>query len=166
LEKYGVIKNSQIKRFTIFALLSCGDADHNIKIEINTRELTPNINEQYEMREYLGITMLAAKKDYLFAGKLAALTVRKETATRDVYDIHFFAKNNWDINDEIIKLRTDKTVKKYLLDCAAYIEKIKDSRILQGLGELVGGEKEKNWIRNYLKKETIFLLKNYASVLK
>ena len=32
-------------------------------------------------------------------------------AARDIYDIHYFAKNNWDINTEVIKVRTGKTVK-------------------------------------------------------
>ncbi|PIY00376.1 hypothetical protein COZ22_00390, partial [bacterium (Candidatus Howlettbacteria) CG_4_10_14_3_um_filter_37_10] len=118
LKKYGEIKDSYIKRFTVFALLSYGDADHNIKIEINTKKLVPNLSEQYELREYLGISMLVAKKDYLFAGKLAALTLRTETAMRDIYDIHYFAKNNWDINRIIRnigfwpKIRYDKYISK------------------------------------------------------
>src|SRR3989338_555165 len=84
LKKYGQLKDSRIKRNTVFFLLSYGDADNNIKIEVNTRTLTPNIKENYENKENLGISMLVAKKDYLFSSKLAALTLRKETAMRDV----------------------------------------------------------------------------------
>lgn len=164
LGKYGEIKDSYIKRFTIFALLSYGDTDHNIKVEINTRELVPNIKEQYEMKEYLGISMFVAKKDYLFAGKLLALTLRSEMAMRDVFDIHYFAKNNWSINHEVIKIRTKKTTKEYLKDCIAFVEKIKDSQIMHGLGEVVDGEKEKAWIKTHLKNDTVFMLKNYMSV--
>ena len=51
LEKYGEIKNSRIKRFTIFSLLSYGDADHNIKVEINIRMLIPNLKEHYELKD-------------------------------------------------------------------------------------------------------------------
>jgi predicted nucleotidyltransferase component of viral defense system len=166
LSKYGQIKDQYIKRFTVFALLSYGDNDHNIKVEINVRKLVENIQDHYELKEYLGISMFVAKKDYLFASKLSALTLRKETATRDIYDIHYFAKNNWDINAEVIKKRTDKTIKEYLADCIAFIEKVKDNQILQGLGELVGSEKEKAWIRTHLKADAIFMLKNYMSVLK
>ena len=111
LSKYGQIKDRYIKRFTVFALLSYGDDDHNIKVEINVRQPAANIRDYYELKEYLGISMFAAKKDYLFAGKLSALTLRNETAMRDIYDIHYFAKNNWDINAEVIKERTGKTVK-------------------------------------------------------
>lgn len=166
LGKYGQVKDKQIKRFTIFALLSYGNDDHNIKVEINVRKMVGDIRDQYALKEYLGIALLAANKDYLFAGKLAALTLRKETAARDIYDIHYFAKNNWDINPEVIKERTGKTTKEYLAECAAFIEKVKDNQILQGLGELLEEEKEKAWARSNLKADTIFLLKNYMSVLK
>lgn len=166
LSKYGQIKDQYIKRFTVFALLSYGGDDHNIKIEINTRKLVENIQDHYEMKEYLGISMFVAKKDYLFASKLSALTLRNETAMRDIYDIHYFTKNNWGINAEVIKERTEKTTKEYLTDCITFIEKVKDSQIMQGLGELIESEKEKVWVRNHLKADTIFMLKNYMSVIK
>jgi len=166
LSKYGQIKDQHIKRFTIFSLLSYGDEDHNIKVEINLRKLVENIKEQYEMKEYLGISMFVAKKDYLFGGKLSALTLRTETAMRDIFDIHYFAKNQWDIDAEVIKNLTGKDVKDYLSDCITFIEKIKDKQVLQGLGELVDGEKQKDWIRNHLKTDIVFMLKNYQSALK
>jgi len=50
------------------------------------------------------------------------------------------------------------------LECIKVVEKVKDSQVLQGLGELIS-EKEKSWIKSNLKNETIFILKNYASVL-
>jgi len=166
LSKYGTIKDQYIKRFTVFALLSYGDEDHNVKVEINVRKLAENMKDLYEMKEYLGISMMVAKKDYLFAGKLAALTLRTETAMRDIFDIQYFAKNHWDINAEVIKNFTGKTVKEYLPDCVAFIEKVKDSQMLQGLGELIDNEKQKDWVRNHLKADAIFMLKNYQSVLK
>ena len=166
LSKYGQVKEQYIKRFTVFALLSYGDNDHNIKIEINVRKLVENIKDHYEIKEYLGISMFVAKKDYLFASKLSALTLRTETAMRDIFDIYYFAKNNWDINTEVIKERTGKITKEYLADCVTFIEKVKNNQMLQGLGELVGSEKEKEWIRTNLKNDSIFMLKNYLSVLK
>ena len=165
LEKYGEVKDSYIKRFTIFFLLSYGDADHNVKVEINIRMLMPNLKDYYEPKDYLGISMMVGKKDYLFASKLAALTLRGEIVIRDIYDIWYFAKNNWDINADVIKARTEKSIKNYLADCIDIIEKVKDNEILQGLGELLG-EKDKAWIKTNLRKETMLLLKNYQSVLK
>lgn len=164
LGKYGEIKDSYIKRFTIFAVLSYGDGDHNIKVEINSRELPEMAKSHYEIKEYLGISMFVAKKDYLFSSKLLALTSRKETAMRDIYDIHFFASNSWDINDEVIKKECGKNTKEYLIDCIAFIEKVRDNQILQRLAEMISSEKERIWIKTHLKEETVFLLKNYVSV--
>jgi hypothetical protein len=58
-----------------------------------------------------------------------------------------------------------KTIKEHLADCVQIIERVKDNQILQGLGELLD-EKEKSWVKNHLREEAIFLLKNYMSVLK
>lgn len=165
LAKYGKVKDNYIKRFTIFSLLSYGDTDHNIKLEINVRKSALNIQKLYELREYLGILMFTAKKDYLFAGKLAALTLRTETAMRDIYDIYYFAKNHWDINAEVIRERTGKNINNYLSDCIAFVEKIGERKILHGLGELLV-EKEKTWVKKNLKAEAIFMLKNYKAALK
>lgn len=166
LEKYGDIKDRCIKRYTIFFLLSYGDTDHNIKIEINTRTLMPDLRSYYEMKEYLGIPMLIGKKGYLFASKLSALTLRKTIAMRDIYDIWFFAKNMWDIDADVLHARTGKFVKDYLNDCIATIESVKENEILHGLAELLPSEREKDWAKAKLRTDTIFLLKNYQSVLK
>jgi len=163
LKKYGTLKDQRIKRYTIFALLSYGDADHNIKVEVNIRTQEDNIRNYFEIKEYLGISMLVAKKEYLFASKLIALTSRRETAMRDIYDIHFFAKNNWDINTEILQNRTNKKIKDYLGECLTFVEKIKDNQILQGLGELLSPT-EKLWVKNHLRDDTVFMLKNYLSI--
>lgn len=165
LAQYGEIKNKYIKRFTVFLLLSYGDADHNIKIEINTRQFIANTKDHYELKEYLGISMLAAKKDYLFGSKLSALTLRKQMAMRDIYDIHYFTKNTWDLNHETVETWTGKKTKAYLADCISAIEKVKNSQVLQGLGELLS-EKEKSWVKNHLKEEALFMLRNYMSALK
>ena len=166
LKPYGEVKDQYIKRNTIFFLLSYGDTDHNVKVEINVRILMPDIKEHYELKEYLGISLLAGKKDYLFASKLAALTDRRTLAMRDIYDVWFFAKNNWDINIEVLKARTGKTIKEHIADCIPVVESVKDNEILRGLAELLPDEKAKAWVKNHLREETIFLLKNYQSVLK
>lgn len=166
LKKYGQVKDHYVKKHTLFSLLSYGNEDHNIKIEINIRKLVADVRSHYEAREYLGILVLVAQKDYLFGGKLVALTSRLKPVMRDVFDADYFAKNRWDINEEIIKNATNKSLKDYLPDCIAFIEKINNKKILQGLGELVNGEKEKDWIRNNLKSDTVFMLKNYLSVVK
>jgi len=166
LKAYGEVKDQYIKRNTIFFLLSYGDVDHNVKVEVNVRILMQDIKEHYDLKEYLGISMFAGKKDYLFASKLAALTDRRLLAMRDIYDVWFFAKNNWDINTEVLKTRTSKTVKEHMADCIPVIEAVKDNEILRGLAELLPDEKAKAWVKTHLRDEAVFLLKNYQSVLK
>lgn len=165
LGKYGTVKDLRVKRFTIFGLLSYGTDEHNIKIEISIRSKFENRRVYYEIKEYAGISVLAAKKEYAFAMKLVALTQRKMLVMRDVYDVHFFIKNRWDIDESIIEIMTEKKLKDYLNDCIKAVEKIKDNHILDGLGELIG-EKEKDWARNNLKKETLFQLKNYQASIR
>lgn len=163
LKTYGTIKDQRIKRYTIFALLSYGENDCNIKVEINLRNQNEELNKYFWIKKYLGISMLTAKPAYLFACKLIALTARHELAMRDVYDIYFFAKNNWDLDIKIIENRTGKKIKSCLIESIALIEKIKSNCILQGLGELLS-EKEKIWVKTRLKDDVVFLLKNYLSV--
>lgn len=166
LKSYGEVKDQYIKQNTIFFLLSYGDTDHNVKVEINVRILMPDIKEHYELEEYLGISMLAGKKDYLFASKLAALTDRRLLAMRNIYDVWFFAKNNWDVNVEVLKARTGKSIKNHIADCISVIESVKDNEILRGLAELLPDEKSKAWVKSHLREDAVFLLKNYQSVLK
>ena len=162
LKAYGTLKDARIKRYTIFALLSYGDADCNIKVEINIRNLEPNIRDYFVCRKYLGISMLAAKKTYLFTCKLIALTSRNTVAMRDVYDIYFFAKNNWDIDAAMLQNRTGKNLHAYLSNCIALVEQIKNNQILSGLGELISSQ-EKTRIKAHLKEEVLFMLRNYLS---
>src|SRR3989338_4772903 len=165
----------KLPRFSVdldFDLLEITDENKKIVFEkvvailSKYRKAGKNFKNPHQIKEYLGISMFVAKKDYLFAGKLAALTLRIKTAMRDIFDIHYFAKNRWNINIEVVKNLTGKSVKEYLPNCIAFIEKIKDSQILQGLGELIESEKQKDWIRNHLKADAVFMLKNYQSILK
>ncbi len=164
LEKYGKVKDEKIKKFTIFFLLSYGEDEHNIKIEINIRKLPYDLNKYYDLKEYLGISMLVAKPEFMFSNKLIALVNRKETAVRDIYDIYHFFNNNWNINEEIIELWTKQKLADYLKECSTVIEKIKPNELLRDLGELVD-EKRKNWIKTKLKEEVIYWLKNYILAL-
>lgn len=153
-EKYAKIKEAYRKRNTIFLLLSYGEKDHNIKIEISTR----NPDNHFEVLNYLGISMKVMAMDDMFANKLVALLERKTTASRDIFDLHYFFSQNWDINEKIIKQRTGKSLDKYLKDCLKFIEKYDNKNILHGLGELVD-EKQKDWVRKNLKKDLLFLIK-------
>ncbi len=156
VEEYGEVKDQRNKRFTLFFLLSYGRGKRNVKVEISKRKSLSS----YGVKNYLGISVLVMQKEDMFAHKLVALTKRKGIANRDLFDIWFFMKNQWGINEKIIKARTGKGAKEYLKKCISQVKKVDEKYILQGLGEMVG-EEQKHWIRKNLKKELLFLMNLY-----
>lgn len=154
LEKFGNIKESIIKSSTIFFLLSYGERDHNIKIEINTRDFGSN----YEVKNYLGIAMKIMVKEDIFAHKLCAWYERYDSTNRDMYDVYFFYKKFWEPNQKIIKDRTDMNYIDFINTMIDKLENQAPKNILLGLGELLD-EKQKSWVKNKLKDELLFELK-------
>jgi len=156
LKKYGEIKDMQDKKSTLFFLLLYENHAHNIKVEISKKEF-PN---HYKLKNYLGIPMLIMRKKDMFSHKLVALLERKFIANRDLFDIWFFMKNNFEFNKEMIKLRTEIGYKEYFKKCILTIGEINEKYILQGLGEVLS-EQQKIWVKENLKKELLFLFNFY-----
>lgn len=157
LEKYGIIKESRKKRFNFFYLLSYENKIHNaynIKIEINRR----SFGSEYEIKSYLGIPMKVMVKQDMAAHKLVAMFERLGTTNRDIFDVWFFLKNNWPINEKIIETRTNMLMKEFLQKCIDGLDSMSDRGILSGLGELLDAQ-QKVWAKKHLRNETIFLLK-------
>lgn len=151
--KYSEIKDLYNKRYTIFFLLSYWWLDHNIKIEINKRW----ISWDYEIKNLIWINILVLKIWSLTANKLIALTNRSSLANRDLYDIDFIFKNNLEIDENIIELRTWLTLKQYFQKCLIFLNDIPlKYSILDWLGTVLD-EKQKFYVKNklfaYLKKE-------------
>ena len=63
-------------------------------------------------------------------------------------------------NEEIIKKRTGKNLKKYLEEVLVFLENFDNKLILHSLGELVD-EKQKDWIKEKLRKDLMFFIKLY-----
>lgn len=154
VKDFGKIKESRKKRFSLFFLLSYQGEAPNIKIEINRRMF----GSRYELKSYLGISMLVMVREDMFAHKLVAMFERMGKANRDIFDVWFFFKNNWPINKEIIEKRTGMAFRDFLQKCIDSLEKMPDRGILAGMGELLD-EKQKIWAKANLKKDTIFLFK-------
>jgi predicted nucleotidyltransferase component of viral defense system len=161
LKKHGTIKDQYLKRNTIFFMLSYDDPDRNVKVETSLLQF-PN---EYEIKQYLGLSVLVMKKELMFAHKLVALTERKGVANRDIFDIWFFLKNGWNLKDEIIELRTGMTAKEYFKKCITFIESVNQKNLLQGLGEVLESE-SKPWVKNNLISETIFYLRYYLEEIE
>jgi predicted nucleotidyltransferase component of viral defense system len=154
IREYGTIKERQKKLNTLFFLLSYSERDQNIKVEINRR----NFGSRYEVKSYLGVSMLVMVREDMFANKLVAMLERKKIANRDVFDVWHFLKNRWPINKEIVERRTKSSFKDYLGECIKFVEALSDRAILAGIGELIDA-RQKAWIKTHLKKDTAFLLK-------
>jgi len=154
VKNYGKIKEARKKRFNLFFLLSYKEKAQNIKVEINRRLF----GSRYELKTYLGISMLVMKKEDMFAHKLMAMYERIGRTNRDIYDVWFFLKNNWPINKKIVEDRSGMSFRELLKKCVVALEKMKDRKILDGMGEILD-EKQKKWVRTNLKKDVLFLLK-------
>jgi len=154
VKEYGTIKEKINKKHTLFILLSYNEEAQNIKVEINKR----SFDSRYELKSYLGISMLVMKKEDMFAHKLVAMTERNKTANRDIFDIYFFLKNNWEINKDIVEKRTELKFADYLKKCIRFVENVPDQGILSGMGEVLD-RKQKLWAKTNLKNDVLFLLK-------
>lgn len=157
VKKYGTVKEAQKKMFNLLFLLSYDKKEENaqnVKIEINRRIF----GSKYEVRAFNGVSMLVMVKEDMFANKLVAMHERLGETNRDIFDVWFFSKNNWDINEEIVEKRTGMQYKGFLQKCIKELEEMNDNNILNGIGELIT-EKQKAWIKSKLKIETILQLK-------
>ena len=152
--QYGKIVDSRIKRFSLITIISYDLKSQNIKIEVNRRDF----GSKYELRTLLGISMLVMAKEDMFANKLIAMYERIGKTSRDVYDVYFFAKNNWPINRKLVEDRAKMPFWKVLVKCVELLKKMDNRHILDGLGEMLVAP-QKDWARAKLRTETIFLLK-------
>ncbi len=157
LTSYGAIKDSSRKKNNMFFLLAYNNKEknaQNIKIDIN-RNL---FGSEYEVRAFNGVSMIVMIQEDMFAHKLVAMHERIGETNRDIFDVWFFAKNNWGVTKQIIKTRTGLEYKDFLELCINELEGLKDTNILKGLGELVN-EKQKAWVKSRLIIETLVQLK-------
>lgn len=154
IKKYGILKESRKKHFSLFCLLSYEDKAHNIKIEINRRKF----GSRYELKTYLGVSMLVMLQEDMFANKLMAMHERIGKTSRDIYDVWFFLQNRFPINKQIVEERANMPFNELLKICVEQLEKMSNTHILRGLGELLT-ESQKDWAKAKLKEDTIILLK-------
>ncbi len=151
---YGTITDSYLKKHTMLNVISYTHGAQKIKVEVNRR----NFGSQYEVKTFLGISMLVMVEDDMFAHKLMAMYERIGKTSRDIFDVYFFLKKGWDINRKIVEERSGLSFAETLVKCIALLEKMSNRHVLDGLGELLSGP-QKDWARDKLRDETIFMLK-------
>lgn len=160
LKQHGVLRKASEKRYTLFFLMSYEKGQHTIKIDISKRRGIGG----FQLKTYLGVPMLVMRQEDMTAGKLSALLTRKKFAMRDVFDLWFFLKNKWGINEAVVMEKTGLPVKKALQQAIKKVRTIKKNHILEGLGELLD-PKQKAWAREKLVDDTIFYLRLYKKSL-
>ena len=154
ISNYGKITDSYIQKFNLRNVISYDPKAQNIKVEVNRRQF----GSKYEMKTLLGISMLVMVQEDMFAHKFMAMLERIGKTSRDIFDVQYFAKNNWPINRKIVEERSGMSYKLALEKCIEILEKMDNKHILDGLGELLT-ESQKDSARAKLRTDAIFILK-------
>ena len=126
----------------------------NIKVEFNKRVRKANT---YDIQNIDSIDIHCMTKDSIFWNKLVALYERMKN--RDLYDVNFFLKNNFPLNEKLIKERTWKNMKDFISELISILpDHYKQNNILAELWEVLTDE-QKIRMKNKALNETIELLK-------
>lgn len=162
LTKMGVLSDASDKHYTLLYILHYQKGERSLKIEISKRPL----RSAYELKNHLGISMLVMKQPDMTAGKLAALLTRKKFASRDMFDLEFFLRNNWSIDEEVVKEKTGLSPKEAFKKAIKKVEAVNQDQLLEGLGELLESGQQKVWVKTKLKDELLFQLRLFEDSIK
>lgn len=120
----------------------------NIKIDVNRKIWKANKNDYVD---FFWTMIKVQNKETIFANKLVALLER--FTNRDIYDVYFFFKNFFDINEKVIFERTWLSLNELFKKIIEKLDKLpKNYKILDWLWELLD-EKQKDFVENKLISE-------------
>lgn len=156
LSKYGKIDDEAMKFYGPILVLDYGKNERKLKVEVSVRQY----DNHYEVLPLLGKDIRVMTMADMFAHKLCALGER--ITPRDVYDIYFFLKHATPINENIIRLRTEMSVAEYTRFCASRVRETTAKVLMQGLGEVLLTNQEKQFVRRQLIEETAIALEVFA----
>jgi predicted nucleotidyltransferase component of viral defense system len=156
LLKYGEIHDEAQKFFGDLLALDYEHGERNLKIDISHRKY----NNEYEIKNLLGISIKTMKINDMFAHKLVALLGRKEIADRDIFDCWWFMSRQTPVKMTIIENLTQKPYSDYMQECINAMENLPKRSLLYGLGELLEQDM-KTFVRNKLRTEILTLLRFY-----
>jgi len=156
LLKYGSIFDEAKKFYGPILVLDYGIDERKLKIEISNRIYENN----YEIKNLLGIDIKVMVQEDMFAHKLCALLDREAIANRDIFDCWYFMQRQTPVNKNIVEFRMEMLLPEYLQACIQRLEGLSKTGLLQGIGELMDDEM-KVFVRSQLIPESIRLLKFY-----
>jgi len=131
--KYGEIHDEAQKFFGDLLTIDYEYGERNLKIDISHRIH----NNEYEIKNLLGISVKTMKISDMFTHKLVALLGRKEVADRDIFDCWWFMSRHTPVKTASIEILTNKTYSNYMQNCIDVMENLPKRSLLYGLGELV-----------------------------
>ena len=157
LTRFGTIDAEVKKLYGPVLVLNYGKGERMLKVEISVRQY-PN---HYEMRSLAGTDIRVMVMPDMFAHKLCAMGER--LSPRDIYDVWFFLQNHTEINEEIVRMRTAKSVSEYTAWCAEHVKEASPKLLMQGLGEVLNDAKSKTFVKNKLIAETSSALELFSA---
>ena len=157
LTRFGTIDDEAKKLYDSVLVLNYGKGERMLKVEISVRQY-PN---HYEMRSLAGTDIRVMVMSDMFAHKLCAMGER--LSPRDIYDVWFFLQNHTEINEEIVRIRTAKSVSEYTAWCAEHVKEASPKLLMQGLGEVLNDAKSKTFVKNKLIAETSSALELFSA---
>ena len=157
LTRFGTIDDEAKKLYGPVLVLDYGKGERMLKVEISTRSY-PN---HYETLSLAGTDVRVMTMPDMFAHKLCAMGER--LSPRDIFDVWFFLQNHTEINEEIVRMRTGKSVSQYALWCAEHVREASPKLLMQGLGEVLNDTKSKAFVKNKLIEETASALELFSS---
>lgn len=157
LTRFGTIDAEAKKLYGPVLVLNYGKGERMLKVEISVRQY-PN---HYEMRSLAGTDIRVMVMSDMFAHKLCAMGER--LSPRDIYDVWFFLQNHTEINEEIVRIRTAKSVSEYTAWCAEHVKGASPKLLMQGLGEVLNDAKSKTFVKNKLIAETSSALELFSA---
>jgi len=159
LVKHGTIRDEARKRNGMLLALNYEDDGRNLKVEVSNRSYP----DEYELRDYLGVSMNVMRLEYMFTHKLMALLDRNALTNRDVFDCWFCMKQRLVLRKSILDLRLKGTFEDYMDKAIEAVTAISGNRILDGIGELLDPEL-KNWVKTDLISEFASLAAMYKEM--
>ena len=159
LVKHGTIRDEARRRYGMLLVLNYEDDGRNLKVEVSNRSYP----DEYELRDYLGVSMNVMRLEYMFTHKLMALLDRKALTNRDVFDCWFCMKQRLVLRKSILDLRLKGTFEDYMDKAIEAVTAISGNRILDGIGELLDPELKK-WVKTDLTSEFALLAAMYKEM--
>lgn len=144
LTRFGTIDDEAKKLYGPVLVLNYGKGERMLKVEISVRQYP----DHYETRSLAGTDIRVMTMSDMFAHKLCAMGER--LSPRDIFDVWFFLQNHTEINEEIVMLRTGKSVSEYAARCAERVHEASPKLLMQGLGEVLNDNKSKAFVKDKL----------------